>query len=207
MPTIYLIRHGQSEANAGGIIQGQSDYPLSSLGKKEGKAAAAWMKQVHIDAIYASDLQRASRTADYLAESRDLRVATTPLLREAALGPLEGRTKHEILAAYPELKEKRLAASGIAGTESFESLTERCRKLVQLLSSHQESAVLAAVSHGGFISILLTYLSAGDSWTHVHNPYVIANTGITKIELRNSGAAYFHFVNSTVHTEADMKRS
>ncbi|MFC4735067.1 histidine phosphatase family protein [Bacillus daqingensis] len=207
MPTIYLIRHGQSEANAGGIIQGQSDYPLSSLGKKEGKAAAAWMEQVHLDAIYASDLERASQTAAYLAETRSLRVKESALFREAALGPLEGRTKHEIIAAYPELKKKRLAASGIPGTESFEQLTDRCRKIVRLLCSHEDEAVAAAVSHGGFISILLMYLSAGDSWPEVHNPYMISNTGITKLELWKNGTAFFHFVNSTVHTIPANRRS
>ncbi|KKK94352.1 hypothetical protein LCGC14_2683730, partial [marine sediment metagenome] len=66
---LYCIRHGESTYNAEGRIQGQSDVPLSELGRRQGEAVAAALRAEPVEAIYSSPLRRAMQTAEPLADA------------------------------------------------------------------------------------------------------------------------------------------
>ncbi len=100
MTRVLLIRHGQSEWNADGRWQGQADPPLTDLGRHQAQHAARNLGAV--DAIVASDLQRASETA--LIISNDLGVGPLvldPGLRERDAGEWSGLTRAEIDSDWP----------------------------------------------------------------------------------------------------------
>ena len=75
--TVYFLRHGETDANINGIIQGQSDVPLNENGIIQAEIAGKRMLKMHFDAIYSSDLSRAAKTAQYAAYSRNIIYHTT----------------------------------------------------------------------------------------------------------------------------------
>src|SRR5574342_1066726 len=100
---LMLVRHGESEWNAQRRYQGQSDVPLSALGRRQAQLVAGRLAGVKIDAAYASDLVRAWETASAIAEKSSLNVIPEPRLRELKFGVLEGLTFDEAQAQYPEM--------------------------------------------------------------------------------------------------------
>ncbi len=91
MTRIYFIRHGESTANAEGIFQGISDMPLTQRGLVQGEHLAKHFASIPLEAIYASPLIRAQKTAHLLASHHPgLAVVTDPALLEVSGGNLEG---------------------------------------------------------------------------------------------------------------------
>ena len=121
---VYFVRHGQTAANAGSIIQGHTDVPLDETGLKQADIVAKRLSNTHFDVIYSSDLSRALVTAKKISGSRE--VITTPQLREWHLGHWQGRSLDEIKSifrkceAFPEgaTLYKRHATSFIAAMNS-----------------------------------------------------------------------------------------
>jgi len=100
MTRVLLIRHGQSEWNADGRWQGQADPPLTDLGRHQALHAARNLGTV--DAIVASDLQRASETALIIAEALGIGpVVVEASLRERDAGEWSGLTRAEIERDWP----------------------------------------------------------------------------------------------------------
>ncbi|GEL07997.1 histidine phosphatase family protein [Salisediminibacterium halotolerans] len=201
MTTIYFVRHGQSEANKQGIIQGHAEFPLSDLGEKQAELVGNKLADLPLDAVYTSDLQRAFFTAKQIAKHHELAPAAVSYLREVGLGPLEGKTREQMRAEFPDMKNESLLTSGIKGTEQIEEITERCRIATESLKNSPGKSI-AAVSHGGLISILLMYMIAGEDWHLLKRPFVIGNTGITKVEVSENGPK-IHYMNQTAHLELE----
>lgn len=90
---IYLIRHGESEANVSGTYQGQSwNTPLTTVGKKQAQAIAKIMLQLPADAVYTSPLQRTLETATIINQLAKLKLATDQRLMEINHGSWEGKS-------------------------------------------------------------------------------------------------------------------
>lgn len=87
---IYLVRHGQSEGNANGIYQGHTNMGLSEVGVYQAELTAKRLEDIHIDAVYSSDLARAHNTALPHAKLRGLDVIDSEQLREMYIGDWEG---------------------------------------------------------------------------------------------------------------------
>ena len=95
--TLLLVRHGQTEWNALGLMQGQTpDVPLTDLGHAQAAAAATELAGLGPGALISSDLLRARQTAEHCARATGLPVALTPALREQGYGVLEGRPSREL---------------------------------------------------------------------------------------------------------------
>jgi broad specificity phosphatase PhoE len=105
--TIYIVRHGETEHNINEIIQGQIDSPLTEKGKKQAKARAEDLKNMHFDAIFSSDLGRTVQTSQILKINRQLEINTTKLLREKFFGIYEGKPAKVFIADNQKLFEKR----------------------------------------------------------------------------------------------------
>lgn len=197
---LYLIRHGQSVANEKGVIQGHKDFPLSVAGQTQAKLLGKYFASETIDYLYSSDLTRALDTANAIGDHQPLDALKWDKIREIGLGPLEGKTKQEIYLQYPQLNDSNsILTTGLAGTELVPEITERCKYVLdQLLSGHKRHRV-ALVSHGGFISVFLMYIMVGEKWNDFHRPFVIGNTGISKIEFLENRKPVFNYINNTAH--------
>ncbi|OLO25597.1 histidine phosphatase family protein [Alkalihalophilus pseudofirmus] len=200
---LYFIRHGESEGNKLGIIQGWQDFSLSGVGKKQAEQLAHFLESKPLDFIYCSDLTRAYETASVVAERQQLTAHKWEKLREINLGPLEGKTRKEIDDQYPEVKEHSLLTSGVVGTESVSEITSRCKYLLDQMSHAHDGKHVALVAHGGLISIMLMYILLGDEWHLYHRPFQIDNTSITLVEFKSDRKPSIHYINRTTHLELE----
>jgi 2,3-bisphosphoglycerate-dependent phosphoglycerate mutase len=95
MATLMLVRHGETDWNADGRLQGQTDRPLSEFGRRQARRLAEELADDELEAIYASDLSRARETAEIVGERLGLAVALDADLREKDWGTWEGLTSVE----------------------------------------------------------------------------------------------------------------
>ena len=102
MTRIYLIRHAEAEGNLYRIAQGQHESNLTDRGRRQVKALERRFADVHIDAVYASDLYRTRATAAAVYKPKGLPLHRCPGLREICVGDWEGRTWGDIARRYPQ---------------------------------------------------------------------------------------------------------
>lgn len=151
---LLLVRHGQSVWNAVGRWQGQADPPLSPLGEEQAGDAAGRLSTIGFSHVVASDLQRAHRTAQILADALGLSVAVDPDLREIDVGDWTGLTRAEIEARWPgELADWSEGRSeSTMGGESRAHLTARARSaLARVAAAAAPGDRLLVVTHGALI--------------------------------------------------------
>ena len=98
-----IVRHGETEWNAQGRIQGHTDISLSETGIQQARLLAERMGDVKLDVAYSSDLARSAETARQILGQRTVPLHTTPRLREFNKGVFEGLTPEETGQRYPEL--------------------------------------------------------------------------------------------------------
>jgi probable phosphoglycerate mutase len=153
---ILLVRHGQSEWNASGRWQGQADPPLTTHGRLQAQEAAQALGA--LDAIWASDLQRASETALIIAQALGVGpVVVDEDLRERDAGEWSGLTRDEIHQRYPGyLDEGRRPP----GWESDERLYARARAALGRIAAEVGGGDVVAITHGGLIYAVEGHLGA-----------------------------------------------
>src|SRR5438034_159874 len=108
--TIYIVRHGQSEANAQDLYG--LDLDLTEKGRQQIKQLTQALQNVKFDAIFSSPLIRAKQTAEIIALEHNLAVKTHQALRERNYDILEGRKGSEVQKELAELFEKREELAG-----------------------------------------------------------------------------------------------
>lgn len=155
---ILLLRHGQSEWNALGRWQGQADPPLSAVGRQQAFAAARAVGVV--DAVVASDLERARDTALIIAESIGVGpVVLEPALRERHAGEWSGLTRVEIAAGWPGFLDDGRRPSG---WEPDADLVRRVVPALGRIAALAPGGVVLAVTHGGVVYALEAHLGITD---------------------------------------------
>jgi broad specificity phosphatase PhoE len=157
MTRILLVRHGQSEWNADGRWQGWADAPLSDLGRAQ--AAAAARRIGTVDAVVASDLQRAIDTAAIIGEHIGVGpVAVEPGLKERDVGEWTGLTKREIEEHWPGMLASFSGPVEAPGGEKHPQFVSRITAAIRRVAQTHEGAEVLVVSHGGVIRSLDRHL-------------------------------------------------
>jgi probable phosphoglycerate mutase len=154
---LLIVRHGESVANAEGRMQGQSDYPLSPTGERQAALLGSFLSKTgwHFDAAYTSPLTRARATALALTTALGLPEAElAPELSELHAGSLQGLTRSEIDASYPNFLRRGLTELGDFaeyGGESYDDVQARIARLKARWHERHSSAAhrVLAVAHGG----------------------------------------------------------
>lgn len=157
-----LVRHGQSEWNAKGRMQGHADSPLTPEGRRQAHAAAHKLKGV--DYVTSSDLSRAFDTAAIIASALGLpHLAAHPGFREINVGPWQGLTRKEIDRRFPGFVDNDMRPPGY---EADESVFERVRfGLISLADEHEGKTGLI-VTHSGVIRVMRRVLGHPDQRNH-----------------------------------------
>jgi broad specificity phosphatase PhoE len=146
--TLLLVRHGQSEWNAAGLMQGQTPHvPLTALGHQQAAAAATELAALRAGALLSSDLLRAVETAEHCARATGLPMETTPALREQGYGVLEGRPSRELWDVVDWTDPHWSAQGG----ESLAELHARVEAFLKHLTAEPPADVIALVTHGDTI--------------------------------------------------------
>jgi len=153
---LFLARHGETAWNRAGRWQGKTDIPLSDAGREQARALAAYLVGRGIAAVHASDLQRATETAQIVAGLLGIAAFNVDArLRERGFGCFEGFTREECAAHHPEAWARYLADRR-ATPPGGEPQPEVAARVVAALTeiAHASRATAEAtliVSHGGTI--------------------------------------------------------
>ena len=164
---LVMLRHGQTEFNAGNRMQGQLDTDLSDLGRDQAVAAAEVLAKRQPLLIVSSDLRRALDTAESLGERSGLPVEVDARLRETHLGDWQGLTHIEVDAAAPgaRIAWRNDATWAPHGGESRVDVAARGLPLIKELVADQTEwgtdepeRPVVLVAHGGLIAALTAAL-------------------------------------------------
>lgn len=172
---LLLARHGQATWNLQGRYQGQGDPPLASEGEQQARALAARLAEERIDAVYASDLQRAVRTAEIVVGGRGLAVVPDAAWRETSYGEWTGLTGEEIAARGPGYWPRWRADWNLAppGGETAEDVQRRVLPAAQRLHEQHPDGTVLVVTHIGPLLVLYCWavglpLGSPDVSPHTH---------------------------------------
>jgi broad specificity phosphatase PhoE len=201
----FIVRHGETEWNVAGRVQGHTDIGLSERGCEQARTVARRLAQAPIDVAYTSDLCRASETARIILAARDVPLCPTPRLREYRKGVFEGLTPEETSVRHPELYAASLINDldfAPPGGESTRQSSARMAALVaDLRALHPEEMVLI-VGHGGSLRSLvvaLLSLPLEANWR-----FVTANCGLSIIDTYSDPegvGAVLRLYNDTSHLD------
>jgi 2,3-bisphosphoglycerate-dependent phosphoglycerate mutase len=133
---LLLVRHGETDWNAAGRLQGHTDRPLSDYGREQARRLADDLAGEEFDAIYASDLARARETAEIVGTQLNLPILLDPDLREKNWGSWEGLTSTERLAI------------DLVGESTEEHQRRMLDALGRIAAEHPDGRALV-VTHGG----------------------------------------------------------
>jgi broad specificity phosphatase PhoE len=197
-----LVRHGESTWNAERRIQGQLDPPLTELGREQARRVAARFRGRRAAALYASDLCRASQTAEPVEKVLEMEAVLTKELREITLGAWEGRTREDLIAEFPELWSAWAREPDwdlVPGGEGAERFERRVRAVLADLFDRHPGGDVVVVTHGGVIQTALAGV-VGRRTRGVF-PFVIHNASLTVLQ-RFGGRTVVTVVNDTCHLAA-----
>lgn len=158
MPTrLCIVRHGETDWNVERRIQGHTDIPLNATGRAQALAMAFNAAHHRFQAVYSSDLCRASETARALAEREGHAVATLPGLRERHYGVFQGLTAAEALTRFPEAHARYVARDAEYDFDTGETLHAFAARVFDgfgaIARRHPDQSVLVA-SHSGVLDVL-----------------------------------------------------
>jgi alpha-ribazole phosphatase len=149
---LYLIRHGEIEPAALGKLIGQTDVALSERGVEQARRLAEKLSSVRLDAVYSSDLRRACRTAEIIAEHNQVSAQSSAAWREINMGMWEGRTLSALNDEGPEQVASLFndpASFEYPSGESFADFTTRIQGALDRLLLTHPNGEIALVAHGG----------------------------------------------------------
>lgn len=148
---LVLVRHGETEWNATGRLQGQLDVELNTTGLLQAQAMAPVVAQYHPVALYSSDSQRTVQTASFLAEQLRLPIITDPRLREVHVGSWGGLDLAEVSELDPDFgpalargEDRRRSPEGENGAE----VAARIRPALDEIAQRHPGLTTVIVSHG-----------------------------------------------------------
>ncbi len=183
---LCIVRHGETDWNAGKRIQGQIDVPLSALGHAQARATGNALRDEGFAALYSSDLIRAHQTAEATAHLARLPLRLDAGLRERHYGIFQGLTYAEAEQRHPaeyarhKARDPRFAP---AGGESLLDFTARLAAAFDAIVRRHAGEAVAIFTHGGVLDIL--HRQADGRPLDAPRDFAIPNCGINWIEVAN----------------------
>ena len=179
MGKLIIVRHGQTQMNVEGIFFGKLDPGLNEMGRVQCKKACDILKKHGYDAIYSSDLVRASETAE-LVNYLKLPIKFDKRLQEIDFGIFEGLSYKEIKEKYPvecEKSKNEWKTFDFVTGESLERLQSRAVEFVESLDKTKNNLV---VNRWGVINCILSWYFSEKLESYWK--YSVENGGICIIE-------------------------
>ena len=185
--TVYVVRHGQTDWNKDGRIQGGTDNPLNANGRDQAAAMARLMADVKVDAVYVSSHQRARQTAAVF-EGRTPIVAMDEL-RERFFGKFEGANDKDPAIVADWNKRRFSWADDMEGGETLESQSRRAEAALKTIrDKHKDGGTVVVVGHGGINPLVVSHLM-GVPPQEGASAINQGNDEIYRVELPKSGQA------------------
>jgi len=199
----YLVRHGETDFNLKGIVQGRGvNTSLNETGQQQAKLLAARFAKQPIDVIYSSPLHRALETAQCVANACGIeKISTDPGLEEMSWGIYEGQSSSdELSAAFADMKRRWHEGEHDFRVERGESLREvqarGVNSIERILAAEPGKQVLV-LAHGRFLRILLASLLEEYGIKRMEE-LEHTNTGVNYLVHRD-GKFHAEYLNCTRH--------
>lgn len=188
MTTLIIVRHGESEANGSKRFAGHLDIPLSARGHKQAELTAGYLKENYqVDAVYASDLQRAYHTALPIAKAFDMEVIKTEQLREVFAGDWQGQSFDVLESRYAQsywIWRNDIGKAHPEGGESVAELSQRVWNAVSEIAQKEQGKTVVIATHATPIRALLCRV-AGWELAKMKDIGWVSNSSISIVRVEN----------------------
>lgn len=188
MTMLWIIRHGETSWNAEGRVQGQTDVPLSEVGHGQARAVATLLAARNFGALYSSDLQRVTQTAQPVAQALGLPIRAEPMLRERHYGMFETLTYAEVKVRYPEEYARFRAHDpefDFRGGEGLRVFFERSVACLSGIAARHAGTDVLIFTHGGVLD--MAYRHAKRLGLASKRDFEIPNAALNRIEIASDG--------------------
>ncbi len=159
---ICIARHGETDWNKRGVLQGWLDVPINSLGRAQAHALAARLADAGFDAVWSSPLARSRETADIVASVLGLPAPSCHEgLKEKHFGAVQGIPKHELAELNPALLEqilRRNPAAEFAGGENLDEFADRVLEAFDDIGAHHRGGRILVVTHGWVMDVVTRHI-------------------------------------------------
>lgn len=192
---LFITRHGETQENKLGILQGHMPGQLSKEGIDQAKALAYRLKDEYFDVIYSSDLKRVvDTTQEIMVYHQDKKLVFTKELRERDFGELTGKTRQELQAESGLDVEPKQGESKVA-------FFERAKKVLQDLLAKHETETVLLVCHGGIGQLIIAQIF-GKNYAEMLKMEKLGNTSLSVFEIAKDGTYQELSYNSTDHLQS-----
>jgi broad specificity phosphatase PhoE len=184
MVKLYIVRHGQSVANVNNVFLGQTDMDLTELGFEQARLTANYLKDIPVDKIYSSDLQRAHNTALPVSELTGIPITDAKELREICAGIWEGRLANEIEIEYEKefrTWRKDYSNARLPGGESVQEVYERVIPFVKQIARENDGLTILFASHASPVRAV-DCNAQGWGWQKMSDVPFVKNSAISIFE-------------------------
>lgn len=189
---IYVTRHGETEWNKAGKMQGWSDSSLTDKGASNAEKLGNRLKDTEFRKIYCSPLGRALQTADYIKGDREIELVIKDELKEMGFGIWEGMEHERIEEKYPDARHKFWKQPHLyepVDGETFEDLFARVKKVLDEIIEDNLSlgdVNVLVVTHA-VVKKAIYKLVTGIEVSRFWDPPFMHDTSLTVIEVDEEG--------------------
>lgn len=205
MTRLYFVRHAEAEGNLYRRIHGQYDSIITENGYRQLEALKQRFSDIHLDALYSSDLFRARKTAEFICEGKNLSLELRADLREVAMGVWEDRPWGEVEMSDPRgmrlFRESSREWRTEAG-ENFLELQSRVFAAILDIAQKHPNQTVAVASHGTAIRYACAAI-LGLSLEEMHTLGHSDNTAVTLLEIEE-GKARIVFADDNSHLSPEI---
>lgn len=196
--TVYLTRHGQTEWNIEKRLQGRGNSPLTKSGIGRAEELRERIRELHIDAIYSSPIERALHTANILKGEKNIEVITNEGLMEMCFGDYEGRKTDEVMSENPEWNIDLIMHGDInlcaPNGETLGSVRDRVKNAMDNILEENKGKTILVVAHGITLKALMYYFKDEEV-----NSEVMGQATLTKIIVDEDNKFNIEFKNDDSH--------
>lgn len=185
MTKLLIIRHGQSCANLDGVFVGHINSPLSDLGHRQAEVTADYITRTYrVDAVYASDLDRAFETGKAVADRHNLPTTPDRSLREIFAGDWEGVRFDDLSTSGGEPYQLWLSNIGLSACPNGESVAQLQNRIVGALrriAEENDGKTLVIGTHATPVRVFMTHCM-GKSLAEMKDVPWVSNASVTEVE-------------------------
>ena len=157
----WLVRHGETEANVAGLYSGHAPTPLTERGIAQAQTLGTLLRNVPVDNVLCSELERARHTTQLILGDREVPVRNMPELNEMFFGDWEMRHHRDLAredaenyAVWCNDWQNATPTNG----EGFQAFSQRVERFIAQLADYKTCQNLLVVSHQGVLSVLIARL-------------------------------------------------
>ena len=202
---IYLTRHGQTLWNIEKRLQGRGNSPLTGEGIERAKELRDRIKDIHIDIIYSSPIERALTTANIIKGDKSIEVITDDGLMEMCFGDYEGKITDEVMKENPNWDISLIMKGNTELTapngENLAEVRDRVARSMNKIIEKNRGKTILIVAHGITLKAIMYYFKDEEV-----NSEVMGQATLTKVNVDENNKFYIEFKNDNSHfTKKEQK--